>query len=86
MLRHFCKKNVCPDPVWKPVTKGDPNFRERYKLQNPVLPDTCWSQYLFYVGKGFPQATQSWQPSAPRKSTEAGCGAALTQVKLLTVS
>ena len=21
MLRHFCKTNVCPDPVWKPVIK-----------------------------------------------------------------
>ena len=28
-------------------------FREHNKFQNPLLPDTCWSQYLFYVWKGF---------------------------------
>ena len=29
------------------------DVREHYKFQNPLLPDTCWSQYLFYVWKGF---------------------------------
>ena len=40
---------------------------EHYKFQNPLLPDTCGPQYLFYVRKGLAWATQSWQPPAPRK-------------------
>ena len=36
--------------------------------------------------KGFAQATQSWQPPAPRESAETGWGAALIQVELVTAS
>ena len=28
-------------------------FAEHYMFQNPPLPDTCWSQYLFYVWRSF---------------------------------
>ena len=39
-----------------------------------------------YIWKDFAWATQSWQPPAPRKSTETGWGAALIQTKLVIAS
>ena len=53
-----------------------------------LLPDSdaCWSQHLLHVWTGFAQATQSWQPPAPREGTETGCGAALIQMEPATAS
>ena len=31
---HFCKKNVCPDPVWKPVIYGKITPPEKNNLWN----------------------------------------------------
>ena len=51
-----------------------------------ILPDSCWSQYLLCVWKGFAEASKSWQPPAPRKSTATGGGAALIQTSSIIVS
>ena len=32
---------------------ADTHLVEHYKFQNPLSPETCWSQYFFYVWKGF---------------------------------
>ena len=41
---------------------------------------------MFYVWKGFAQATQSWQCPSPRTNTETGWGTAIIQMELTIAS
>ena len=49
--------------------------REHYKFQNPLLPETCWSQYLFYVWKGLHRQPRVGSPQPQKKyGGRLGCG------------
>ena len=65
---------------------GDAIIRERYKFQNSLLPDTCWSRYLLYVGRALHRQPRVGSPQPRETSTETGWGAALVHMKVIIAS